>query len=51
MLILDKEKIAYDINPTLDLIDNPTDDEGNIIEIRRPLSAESYGIDTRDYYL
>ncbi len=51
MLILDKEKIAYDINPILDLIDNPTDDEGNIIEIRRPLSAESYGIDTRDYYL
>jgi HD-GYP domain-containing protein (c-di-GMP phosphodiesterase class II) len=51
MLVLDAGKVAYDINPTLDLIHDPRDDEGNPIEIRRPLSPGSYGIQASDFYL
>jgi hypothetical protein len=51
MLVLDKEKVALDINPTLDLIEDPVDDEGNAIEIARPLQPGSYGIDAGEFYL
>ncbi len=51
MLVLDKEKIAYDFNPVLNLLDDPADEKGRRIEIRRPLEAHSYGINPKDYYL
>jgi HD-GYP domain-containing protein (c-di-GMP phosphodiesterase class II) len=51
MLVLDKNKVAYEINPTLDLIEDPEDDDGNVIEIRRPLAPGTYGINAEDFYL
>jgi len=51
MLVLDKDKVAYEINPTLDLIMDPVDDAGNPVEIRCPLPPGSYGIDPNDFYL
>ncbi len=51
MMVLDSNKIAYDINPTLDLIDAPEDDEGKVIEIKRPLAPDAYGINAADFYL
>ena len=51
MLILGKDKVSYGIYPTLDLIDNPVDDDGKLVEISRPLAPGSYGIDTSDFYL
>ena len=51
MLVLDANKVAYEINPTLDLIEEPLDTDGNVIEIRRPLAPDSYGISAADYYL
>lgn len=51
LLVLDQDKIAYDFKPVVDLLEDPCDKDGNIIEIRRPLQARSYGIDARDYYL
>jgi len=51
MLVLDSNKIAYAINPTLDLIEDPEDDEGHVIEIRRPLAPGTYGINAEDFYL
>jgi len=51
MLVLDKDKVAYEINPTLDLIMEPVDDAGNQVEIRCPLPPGSYGIDPNDFYL
>lgn len=50
MLVLDKDKIAYEFNPVLDLIDEPEDDDGERIEILHPLPPGSYGIDISDYY-
>lgn len=51
MLILNKDKVAYEFNPTLDLIEDPLDEDGNVIEIRHPLVPGSYGIHANDYYL
>jgi hypothetical protein len=51
MLILDKDKIAYGIFPTIDLITEPRDGDGNLIEILRAVEPNSYGIDPKDYYL
>lgn len=51
MLLLDKDKYVYEINPILDLIEDPLDARGRIIEIRQPLPAGSYGINAGDYYL
>ena len=51
MLILNKNKVSYGIYPTLDLIDNPVDDDGKLVEISRPLAPGSYGIDASDFYL
>jgi HD-GYP domain-containing protein (c-di-GMP phosphodiesterase class II) len=51
MLVLDSNKIAYEINPTLDLIEDPVDDQGNVIEIKRPLAPGTYGISAADFYL
>jgi HD-GYP domain-containing protein (c-di-GMP phosphodiesterase class II) len=51
MLILDKNKVAYGIFPTLDLIAEPRDSEGNIIEILRAVEPNTYGIDPKNYYL
>ncbi|MCO6413075.1 MAG: HD-GYP domain-containing protein [Thiogranum sp.] len=51
MLLLDKDKYVYEMNPILDLIEDPLDAQGRIIEIRQPLPAGSYGINAGDYYL
>lgn len=51
MLVLDKDKVAYEFNPVLDLIENPQDDDGNVIEIRQPLPPGTYGINAADFYL
>ena len=51
MLILDKDKVSYGIYPTLDLIEDPVDDDGILVEIRRPLAPGSYGINASDFYL
>lgn len=51
MLVLDKDKVAYEFSPTLDLIDDPLDDNGQLIEIRRPLEPGAYGIHAGDFYL
>ncbi len=51
MLVLDSNKIAYEFNPTIDLIEDPVDDQGNMIEIKRPLAPGTYGISAEDFYL
>jgi HD-GYP domain-containing protein (c-di-GMP phosphodiesterase class II) len=51
MLVLRKDKVAYDFNPIMDLIEDPRDDDGNLIEIQQPLPHGAYGIDPADYYL
>jgi HD-GYP domain-containing protein (c-di-GMP phosphodiesterase class II) len=51
MLVLNKDKIAYEFNPILDLIEDPLDDAGKLIEIRHPLAPGSYGINPSDFYL
>ncbi len=51
MLVLDKQKVAYEFNPVLDLIEDPLDDDGKPVEILYPLAPHSYGIDISDYYL
>lgn len=51
MLVLDKNKVAYEFHPTLELIDDPVDDNGRIIEIRQPLEPGAYGIHASDFYL
>ena len=52
MMVLDKDKIAYDFNPVIDLIEESDEKEGDEkIEILRPLATGSYGIDIGDYYL
>lgn len=51
MLLLDKNKYVYEMNPILDLIEDPLDAQGRIIEIRQPLPAGAYGINAGDYYL
>ncbi|MGD8673960.1 MAG: HD-GYP domain-containing protein [Thiogranum sp.] len=51
MLVLDKNKVAYEFNPTLDLIEAPVDDQGSKIEIVRSLAPGTYGIHAADFYL
>jgi hypothetical protein len=51
MLVLDKNKVAYDFNPTVNLIDDPLDADGRFIEIRRPLQPGTYGINASEFYL
>jgi len=51
MLVLRQDKSAYDFNPILDLIEDPVDENGALIEIRQPLPPGSYGISAADYYL
>lgn len=51
MLVLDRNKVAYDFNPVLDLIEDPVDSDGRPIEIRQPLVPGSYGIHPADFYL
>lgn len=51
MLILDKDKVAYGIFPTIDLITDPKDEDGNIIEIAKAVEPRTYGIDPKDYYM
>jgi len=51
MLVLDKKKEAYEFNPTLDLIEDPLDEQGKPVEISQPLAPNSYGISAGDFYL
>jgi HD-GYP domain-containing protein (c-di-GMP phosphodiesterase class II) len=51
MLLLDKDKYAFEINPIVDLMEDPLAAGGELIEIRQPLPAGAYGIDAADYYL
>jgi HD-GYP domain-containing protein (c-di-GMP phosphodiesterase class II) len=51
MLVLDRDKIAYEFNPVMDLIEDPLDSDGRPVEIRRPLSPGSFGIQPGDFYL
>jgi hypothetical protein len=51
MLVLDKDKVAYDFSPTIDLIEDPEDADGNPVEIRQALAPGSYGIHASDFYL
>ena len=49
--VLDKNKVAYDFNPTVNLIEDPLDADGRLIEIRRPLQPGTYGINASEFYL
>lgn len=51
MLVLDKNKVAYEFNPVVDLIEDPLDGDGRPVEIRQPLVPDSYGIQASDFYL
>lgn len=51
MVVLDRDKYAYELNPIVDLFEDPRDADGALIEIRRPLPAGAYGINPGDYYL
>lgn len=51
MLILDKDKVAYGIYPTIDLISEQSDKEGRPIEILRAVEPHTYGINPKDFYL
>lgn len=51
MLILDEDKIAYNFQPRLDLVNEDQTAAGEPIEILRALEPGSYGIDPADYYI
>jgi len=51
MLVLDANKRPYTPPVVLNLLDDPKDPQGRLIEIQRPLPQGSHGIDVRDYYL
>lgn len=51
MVILDKDKVAYDFSPVLDLATETEDQEGNPLSVLQPLESGAYGIDPKDYYL
>lgn len=51
MLILDKDKVAYDHYPTLDLIKEETDKEGKPLEILTSHEPGAFGIDPHAFYL
>jgi len=51
MLVLDKDKVAFDFNPVIDLIEGSEDESDEKVEILHPLTAGSYGIYVSDYYL
>lgn len=51
MMLLDKDKYTYKLNPIVDLIEDPLDADGKPVEILRPLPTGAYGIDAADYYL
>lgn len=51
MLVLNADKHAYDIAPTLDLMVESVDRRGQMLEIARSLDPGSYGIDPTAYFL
>lgn len=51
MLVLNADKHAYDIAPTLDLMVESVDRQGQMLEIARSLDPGSYGIDPTAYFL
>lgn len=51
MLVLNADKHAYDIAPTIDLMIEAADRQGQMLEISRSLDPGSYGIDPTAYFL
>ena len=51
MLVLNADKHAYDIAPTVDLMVETVDSQGHMLEIARSLDPGSYGIDPTAYFL
>jgi HD-GYP domain-containing protein (c-di-GMP phosphodiesterase class II) len=51
MVILDKDKVAYDSPVTVDLITCEVDACGRPLEIRNSVEPGSFGIDSKEYYL
>jgi HD-GYP domain-containing protein (c-di-GMP phosphodiesterase class II) len=51
MLILDKEKVAYDHYTTVDLIKEESDKDGNPLEILSSHEPGAFGIDPQTFYL
>ncbi|HEY9197994.1 MAG TPA: HD-GYP domain-containing protein [Gammaproteobacteria bacterium] len=51
MLVLNADKHAYDIAPTVDLMLETADRQGQMLEIARSLDPGCYGIDPTAYFL
>ncbi len=51
MLVLDKDKIAYEFHPKIDLIKQELNESGEPYDIARPLEPGSFGIDPADFYV
>ncbi len=51
MLILDSDKCHHEDFPVVDLLADPTDAMGNLLEIRNSLEPGAHGIDPGQYYL
>lgn len=51
MMLLDENKESYGTFPVIDLIQNETDKNGNLVEIKHTLEPGAYGIDPEDFYL
>lgn len=51
MLVLNADKHTYDIAPTVDLMTETVDRQGQMLEIARSLDPGSYGIDPTAYFL
>jgi HD-GYP domain-containing protein (c-di-GMP phosphodiesterase class II) len=51
MMVLDKDKVALEFNPVVDLIEASEDEAEEEIGILHPLAPGSYGIEISDYYL
>ena len=51
MLVLNADKHAYDIAPTIDLMIEAADRQDQMLEIARSLDPGSYGIDPTAYFL
>ncbi|MBI5039733.1 MAG: HD-GYP domain-containing protein, partial [Gammaproteobacteria bacterium] len=51
MLVLNADKHLYNIAPTVDLMVEAVDRQGQMLEIARSLDPGSYGIDPTAYFL
>jgi putative nucleotidyltransferase with HDIG domain len=51
MVLLDRDKVAYEIAPVIDLLQESTDRHGRPMNIARALEPGSYGIRPEEFYL